>query len=475
MGKNPRVFLDFSIGGRGGGGRVVIELFADVTPRTAENFRGLCTGEYGQGRTTKKSLNYAGCSVFRSIKGFMLQTGDIQFNTGDGGESIYGGKFNDEDFTRRHTQAGILSMANTGRNSNGSQFFITLKRSAQLDGKHVAFGQVVGGMDVIRAIGQVPTDRDDKPRVPITIVSCGEEGKMSKNMADPHAQLEKKILDLNEEIAPSGIKVPESVKAKAILAGKQGGVPVDASFESTKRVVDATSDEVEGSAGLAPARNERERKLFELRLRMNQCRAQNNKEVVEEQKRAADPEYSKKQAEERHKRALEKEESADQADGQSTKEKRGRPGELPEGKAYLNDTIEAVEMRQAKKKKGNPDAFGWDVFNQDSLYRAHDKRLKEIQFDEKAYHEQKEELSEGTALFPGFGHQASEAGKERLQQAMDKIASKKAEYSRRRMVCSEEDVTYINDRNRQFNKKMQRAFGAYTEEIRQNLERGTAL
>lgn len=469
MAKNPRVYLDITIGSRAGG-RVVFELFADVTPRTAENFRGLCTGEYGKGRLTKKPLSYEGCSFFRSVKGTMVQSGDFQFNNGDGGESVYGGTFNDEDFSRRHTQGGILSMANKGRNSNGSQFFITLKRHPLLDGKHIAFGQVIAGMDVIRAIGQVPIDKDEKPRVPISIVGCGEVGRAKKSPANLHFQVEQHIADLNEEIAPTGAKVPEAHKAKAILAGKQGGAAVEDATPVGRKAGQEDEAEDEQGAATVPARNERERRLMELRLKMNKCRASNNKEVVEEQKRAADPEYAMKQARAEKKREREEKEKEQEEGGDSS---RGKA--LPKGKEYLLESVEMVEMKDAKKKKGNPDAFGWDVFNQESLLRAHEKRLKHISFDDKAYKEQQERLEQDSSMFGGFGHQPSEAAKDRLQNAMEKMMDKKKDFSRRRAHCEEEDVTYINERNRHFNRKMQRYFGAYTEEIRQNLERGTAL
>lgn len=394
----------------------------------------------------------------------MIQGGDPT-GTGKGGESIYGGKFEDECHRDlKHTGAGILSMANAGENSNGSQFFITLKRCPQLDGRHIAFGQVVEGMDVIRAVAQVPIDRDEKPRVSVMIVGCGQVGSMTRNQADPRSIMSQQIADLGEEVAPTGAKVPEAVKAKAILAGKQGGAVVTDARGDRRPV--APEETAEEGAGTAPARNERERRLYELRLRMNQGRASNGKEVVEEQKRSADPDYGKKKAEARHKRSLEAAEGQEGADAVPA---------LPEGKAYLLDTLESTEMREAKKKKKHPDAFGWDVFNQDSLYRAHDKRLVHIQFDEKAYNQQKEQLQEDQPMFAGFGFKASEEAKDRLSAAMDNVLAKKKDFSRRRDHCDEEDVTYVNERNRHFNKKIQRAFGSYTEEIRQNLERGTAL
>lgn len=458
--------MDVAIGTRAGG-RIVFELFADVTPRTTENFRGLCTGEYGTGKKSKKPLSFIGCSFFRSVKGFYLQSGDFQFNNGDGGESIYGGTFADEDFSRRHTQAGVLSMANSGRNTNGSQFFITLRRAPQLDNKHVVFGQVVAGMDVVRAIGQVPMDKDDKPRVAIHIVGAGEEGKSLKKRDDIHLDFAAQIAELNEEMAPSSKSVLESVKGKAILAGKAGGAPETGSSSSAKRPgAQDEADDADAGSATAPPKNERERKLMELRLRMNQSRAKNSKEVVEEQKRFADPDYARKIAEQKHKQ-----------DDSKELEKNGNPeqGSLPKGKEHLAETIEHCEMRDAKKKRKNPDAFAWDVFNQDSLYRAHEKRLRHIQFDEEAYNKQKEAEGNETTFFGGFGYQASEEQKDRLGEAMDKIVDKKNKFSRRRMFNVDEDCNYVNDRNRHFNKKVDRFYNEYTHETRQNLERGTAL
>lgn len=467
---HPRVYIDVSIGGRGGG-RVVFELFYDLTPRTAENFRGLCTGEYGTGKRTKKPLSYTGCSFFRSVKDFMVQSGDFQFNNGDGGESIYGGTFNDEDFSRRHTQGGVLSMANKGRNTNGSQFFVTLKRCQRLDNKHIAFGQVVDGMDVIRAISKVPIDRDEKPRVPIMIVGSGELGTKNSNQADPTLQLSNQIAKLQEEAFPTDVSVNNAEKAKAILKGAQGGAAIedDKASSSSK-----PTEESDPGAAMAPPRNDRERKLHELRMKMNAGRTKNSKEVIEEQKRNSDPEYARKQAEGRYKRGLAEEEAKKDDAGDGAK-----PGALPKGKDYLNDTVEQVEMREAKKgKKGNPDQFGWDVFNQDSLYRAHDKRLKHVEFDDKGYKEQQEKIKSGAAestMVDGFGMVPTEEAKDRLRDAMDGVIAQKKKFSRRRMHIADEDSTYVNERNRHFNKKLQRAFGAHTEETRQNLERGTAL
>eukprot|EP01089_Gocevia_fonbrunei_P021400 TRINITY_DN8306_c1_g1_i1.p1 TRINITY_DN8306_c1_g1~~TRINITY_DN8306_c1_g1_i1.p1 ORF type:complete len:229 (-),score=68.45 TRINITY_DN8306_c1_g1_i1:4-615(-) len=170
---NPKVFFDVSIGGAAAG-RVEIELFADVVPRTAENFRALCTGEKGNGKKTKKPLHFKGTSFHRVIKSFMIQGGDFSAGNGTGGESIYGGEFKDENFKLKHTGPGVLSMANAGKNTNGSQFFICTVATPHLNNKHVVFGKVVKGLDVIRKIENTPVNNSDKPRKACVIADCGE-------------------------------------------------------------------------------------------------------------------------------------------------------------------------------------------------------------------------------------------------------------------------------------------------------------
>ncbi|XP_036709183.1 peptidyl-prolyl cis-trans isomerase D isoform X1 [Balaenoptera musculus] len=154
-------------------GRIVLELFADIVPKTAENFRALCTGEKGIGPTTGKPLHFKGCPFHRIIKRFMIQGGDFSNQNGTGGESIYGGKFEDENFHYKHGKEGLLSMANAGRNTNGSQFFITMAPSPHLDGKRVVFGRVIKGMGVARILENVEV-KGEKPAKLCVTAECGE-------------------------------------------------------------------------------------------------------------------------------------------------------------------------------------------------------------------------------------------------------------------------------------------------------------
>jgi peptidylprolyl isomerase len=164
---NPKVFMDIAVGAKEPA-RVEFELFANVVPKTAENFRALCTGEKGEG------LHFKGSCFHRVISGFMMQGGDFTAGNGTGGRSIYGERFEDENFKIKHTSEGLLSMANAGKGTNGSQFFVVYGPTPHLDGKHVVFGRVIGGFNVCKEVEGVEKGEQDKPVEDVRIVDCGQ-------------------------------------------------------------------------------------------------------------------------------------------------------------------------------------------------------------------------------------------------------------------------------------------------------------
>ncbi|KAH0671468.1 hypothetical protein KY290_026047 [Solanum tuberosum] len=178
--KNPVVFFDVTIGNIPAG-RIKMELFADITPKTAENFRQLCTGEF---RKAGVPQGFKNCQFHRVIKDFMIQGGDFLKGDGSGCVSIYGSKFEDENFIAKHTGPGLLSMANSGPNTNGCQFFVSCAKCEWLDNKHVVFGRVVGdGLLVVRKIENVAVGANNKPKLACVIAECGEIGTLMAPVA----------------------------------------------------------------------------------------------------------------------------------------------------------------------------------------------------------------------------------------------------------------------------------------------------
>lgn len=528
---NPRVFLDVQIGNESIG-RLVIVLFASLVPQTAENFRALCTGEKGiSSRGTR--LHLKGSPFHRIIPGFMCQGGDITAGDGTGGESIYGETFADENLKVKHTKRGLLSMANAGPNTNGSQFFITFDATPWLDGKHVVFGQVVEGDSVVQAIEAVGS-RSGRPSAQVRISECGElqsrrqlltklrtqreEEKslgVDRTIVDLDAEAKQRLKRLREKSSSSSSQpfpetaqeVLQRLEQSDTLAGK-GGVDLEppslegqAQAQAQERgpllpsgTTEADRDEeigqpstlppsIETATGASADKNNlekmgpRARKLFELQAKMKQARKANETATVMTEKRksasastsgsggvaAADTNASSKQWYEEKLRKRE--------------EELKRLG-LPAEKAYLLDSAETAEaLRKKKHKSGAP--AGIDAFNQATLYRAYERRADAIKPDLAAYEAAKSADPEfyraGDSLVYGGDGKCAREDVDRMVEELNERKKKASDFSRRRRFDPTRDVDYINERNAHFNKKIERAFGAHTKEIKANLERGTAL
>lgn len=221
MAPNPLVYFEIAFDNQPVG-KIVFELYANVVPKTAENFRALCTGEMGKGKSGKR-LNFLGCVFHRIIPGFMCQGGDFTRGDGTGGESIYGAKFKDENFQMRHTEKGLLSMANSGPNTNGSQFFITVKATPHLDGKHVVFGKVISGYDVVQRMEKCGTS-SGKTTKKVTIHSCGEE--VIDDAPKPPAKKQKTLAEGEVQVLHiirkhKGSRRPSSWRQETITCSKE--------------------------------------------------------------------------------------------------------------------------------------------------------------------------------------------------------------------------------------------------------------
>ncbi|ESP00022.1 hypothetical protein LOTGIDRAFT_112989 [Lottia gigantea] len=247
--ENPKVFFDVDIGGEKVG-RILFELFKDIVPKTAENFRALCTGEKGVGQSGKP-LHYKGCGFHRIIKDFMIQGGDFTAGDGTGGESIYGEKFEDENFKYKHERPGLLSMANAGPNTNGSQFFITTVTTPHLDDKHVVFGKVLKGIGIVRQLEAQET-QEDKPLQECKILDCGEilpgqpDGvEMDDGTGDVYPDWPQDAEGVDFKNVEKIIKISEEIKAiGTTLIKKQDYTRAKKKYDKSLRFLSTMTDEM---------------------------------------------------------------------------------------------------------------------------------------------------------------------------------------------------------------------------------------
>lgn len=555
---NPRVYFDMELGGEPVG-RIVMTLYADVAPRTAENFRALCTGEKGvNSRGTR--LHFKGSAFHRVIPGFMCQGGDFTSGDGTGGESIYGRTFPDENFILKHTGTGLLSMANAGPNTNGSQFFILTDPAPWLDGKHCCFGKVTEGLPVVKKIEAVGS-RSGRPSRQPMIVDCGElpsrrqilakvraeqaeeaQLRIDPNDIDPDEEARLRLKALREGAIGAGkgkrgitVKTAQdelreieeseraaaAAKAAAEKAAKEegagegeeeeeaaaseptnkrrrrdtrGGIGYGSGNRRERRA--ATKGQIDTADGVADASKEmdttyindgdgydpfagmnpRQRKLAELQQRMKKARRANESAVVAEKRKefARGPNGGDSQGNGGGDTSVKKwvDEKA-----KKREEELKRLG-LPAEKAYLLETAETAEAKAEKRKK-KPAPKGHEAFNQAALYAAYERRTESIKPDLASYEEAKANDPEfyraADSLVYGGEGRAPTAGVDRMVAELNERQAKGSKFSRRRANTGDKDVDYINDRNAHFNKKIERAFGGYTQEIKANLERGTAL
>ena len=422
--------------------------------------------------------------------------GDFTNGNGTGGESIYGTKFADENFIARHDRPGLLSMANSGSNTNGSQFFITFKECAHLNGRHVVFGRVKEGMETLKVIEMVATDGNDCPRSPILIVDCGQLGLEEKLEDYPlTSSSSSSLANRKHPLAPSTSTTTSNLATGATAETLKHTLPYESKHtEDEPEAVEeeeSTIDYETQTANMSVI----QKKLFNLRMKINASRKANKDETIAEYRRHTDPKYDAKQ------RYLEKKNATDTAaaaaaeqghiTASGTATSNNTSGNLKDKKMkeLMNVTAEATEKYKEKLqiKQDSASTFGWEAFTAEADYRAYEKQLGKLPSAATTSGATSATAVRGrggagdvttdssTLLKYGSNSTVSAAGLNRLGKYMEDREAAREKHSRRRMHIDSIETDAINEDNAVFNKKIKRTFDKYTVEIRQNLERGTAL
>ncbi|MEW5299228.1 MAG: hypothetical protein WDW38_005112 [Sanguina aurantia] len=503
----PRVFFDIEIGGEPSG-RVVMELRSDVVPKTVDNFRALCTGEKGSGKAGRKLL-YKSSAFHRIITDFMCQGGDFTAGDGTGGESIYGAKFSDENFKLRHDTAGILSMANAGKDTNGSQFFICTAPCPWLDDKHVVFGKVVEGMLVVKRMemcgsksGKVSrrvviSDSGELPSKVQMLMRLRQEKEEAARMKadsgclDADAESLRRIQALQSgggagtsgSAAAGGASAaaggsssrPEQGGSSAQAPGQQHNkrsASTPAEDYAEEEGADERGDGIQGSNPYE-GMSARQRKLHELRDQLKMSRKANQNAVIAEKKRIKAPSEDTAEAGNiGQKRWME--EKTKRRD-----EELQRLGLDPTQKHRI-ESVEYADVQYAEReRKQASQTQGVYSNHQATLYKSYLKRAENIPYGPSDYEAAKARDPEfyrgADSLEYGKAPALPEANVDKMVAELNAKIVQRAEFSRRKKFDDNKDVDSINDMNSYFNKKAERAFGKYTKEIKGNLERGTAL
>ena len=377
----------------------------------------------------------------------MAQGGDITRGDGTGGESIYGKKFNDENFKIKHSSAGYLSMANAGPNTNGSQFFILFKATPHLDGRHVVFGKIVEGIEILQVLEKVLTDNKDCPKVDVIITDCGQIHNDDNNKIDKNI------------ISDQKLEKSDDAKTNKALSNKS-----DTSVTLQKNDNDNNNDNDNDKKPMTAEEIEKatinmtdvEKRLFKLRMKINQGRKANMDEVEEEYKRNNNKNY-------KNYSKVDKSIDASYDDTNKVKTKSAM--------AITAADAETKILKRQQKEEAEK-TFGWEVFTAEATFRSYEKGLNKLPTNSRSSHADNQQISD--PLSYGKAPSISTSGLNRLQKDVEDRHEAKRK-KKQRMEFDSTDVDGINSKNIDFNKKLKRSFDKYTVEIRQNLERGTAL
>jgi len=501
-------------------GTLRLTLFPHIVPKTVDNFV-----HYLQSSTNDNKEGYRNSTFHRIIPKFMAQGGDFIKGDGTGSASIYGSSFNDENFQLSHSQRGTLSMANSGKDTNGCQFFITFKATAHLDGRHVVFGYVDWREDdesalVLEKMERVRTVRNDRPLETIRIVDCGiiNEGKGTAGNVNSEAggnklsgeEKKNKLMqaygansktadedeiDLDEEedddMDNKNEKRDDTSSSKVAPAGDTDEIDLDDENDDEEA---AAEPEEEIQTGKLTKKQALKKRLAALKTKINQSRTLNRREVHAEATRMGTDEASmqhRKSQNKKDKNAKQKEYETyvvgklNNAGGEAdSSETRGLSKAEQKKLASLSqpayDSIRQMHARADKNERSQngPD----DHYNPEGQFANYERNLTSVRHAGAPRRGEASLDSYDPTVVNDPAHAAASRqasisekdGAARLASEMRRRAEKRNN-KKRKLEFDAVDVTSINDRNKKFNQKIGRNFDQHTAEIRQNLERGTAL
>jgi cyclophilin family peptidyl-prolyl cis-trans isomerase len=453
-------------------GRLDLVLYDETVPRTVKNFcHFLQQRNAGDG--------YLHSTFHRVIPKFMAQGGDFINGDGTGSKSIYGKQFADENFQHQHDRPGMLSMANSGKDTNGSQFFITFRPTPHLDGKHVVFGHVdlrtAASKAVLKALENVQRGAGDRPSTPIKIVECGVIEAQPPQGNDNETDLKQKEEDPNKEL--------------------NGAEPNPVEDENELDLPE--EEEEEPPKTKAEALRQRMRKL---KMKMNQARQLNKQEVLREGERLGSVEgaaKARKRQMMQDKKSKEAEWKARNSKGLGVAAEHGMDGKylVEQADASLVSRIwwsflENVSFvgshfvlllsfqKKSYKKEAKVKANQFemkDYYNPEGQHRIYERNLKSLSRAAGDLEASEEMAGTFNPILNATDEVREREGARNLANEMKRRIEKQAKKKRDRIEFEQEDVSYINQRNKRFNQKISRNFDKHTAEIRKDLERGTAL
>ena len=497
-------------------GTLRLLIASSVVPRTARNFLTLL-----QRTETDEEDGYLNSTFHRIIKGFMAQGGDFDRGDGTGGKSIYGPSFADENFVLGHDERGVLAMANSGPDTNGSQFYITFRPTPHLDGRHVVFGRVdlndSESAAVLDALERVSTGREDRPKMVVRIVDCGVEGGSSNGADDKVAAAEgSKIsaptgvkdadeIDLDdddeddeEDDEESGLKPPPKQAPAAAAKNDTDEIEIDDEDEDEAAMDEQNKEEEAAPPPRKGSKAALQARLRKLKMKMNQSRQLNKREVQSEGERLGSEEGAAQHRRQQNKRDRDNRKKEWEAMSGRAAQSAARAAAAVGGTGAVDDadvkklTDQASEVLRKAQRKADRAATNryeiTDTYNSEGQQRHYERSLKSVPRGMTQAHSVAASGLESGAVYDPLSSQldadsheaavsSERAGARRLAAEMHRRAAK-SDASRKKRSAVEfdaTDISGINKRNKRFNEKIGRNFDAHTAEIRQNLERGTAL